>query len=88
MEENTKGKAVTEKQIAAKERARQMLSNLFKIDVAKKEHRKRQSNDYHRNKYRTLKGIPLDAPVMTPSECAKKARKARLKKLKTKKENL
>ena len=75
---------MTEKQILAKERARQILSNLFKVGAAKKEYRKKQSNDYHRNKYRTLKGIPLDAPVMTPPECAENARKARLKKLKTK----
>ncbi|CAB5194838.1 hypothetical protein UFOVP175_25 [uncultured Caudovirales phage] len=77
---------MTEKQIAARKRVKQMYSMYSKLDEAKKEGAKRKARAYqidnreqyallHRNYYRIKAGIPLDAPVMSPAECAANARK-------------
>lgn len=86
---------MTQKQIEARKRVKQMHAMRSKIDEAKKEERKRKERAYqienreqyallHRNYYRIKAGIPLDAPVMTPAECAANAQKARLKQKGTK----
>jgi post-segregation antitoxin (ccd killing protein) len=77
---------MTQKQIEARKRVKQIHAMRSKIDEAKKEDRKRKARAYqienreqyallHRNYYRKKVGIPLDAPVMTPAECAANARK-------------
>lgn len=86
---------MTQKKLEAIKRAKQVFSSYSKLEEAKKEHRKRKAIAYqienreqyallHRNYYRKKAGIPLDAPVMTPAECAANAQKARLKKKETK----
>tara|TARA_R110000822_G_scaffold111814_2_gene242625 strand:+ start:474 stop:734 length:261 start_codon:yes stop_codon:yes gene_type:complete len=86
---------MTEKQIAARKRVKQMYSMYSKLDEAKKEGAKRKARAYqidnreqyallHRNYYRIKAGIPLDAPVMSPAECAANAQKVRLKKKESK----
>jgi hypothetical protein len=83
---------MTEKQIAARKRLKQMFSSFINIKEIKKEYRNRKAREYraenkehyrilHRNWYRKNKGtIPLDAPVMTPSECTKIAREVKKQK--------
>jgi hypothetical protein len=75
---------MTQKQIEARKRLKQMFSTISgmgtKLTEAKKEYRKRKKAEDHRRYYREANGIPLDAPVMTLAESIKLARKARWKK--------
>lgn len=86
---------MTEKKLAAIKRAKQLFSSYSKLAEAKKEHRKRRVRAYQienkeqyalrqRNYYRKKVGIPLDAPVMTPAECAANARRVGLQKRRAK----
>ena len=86
---------MTEKQIAARKRSKQMFAMSYKLSEAKKEYQKRKDRAYqienkeqyallHRNYYRMRNGIPLDAPVMTPAECTEIARKAQKQKRESK----
>ena len=86
---------MTQKQIEARKRVKQMYAMRSKIDEAKKEDRKRKARAYQienkeqyallqRNYYRKKAGIPLDAPVMTPAEAIAKARKVQKQKKESK----
>ncbi len=73
---------MTQKQIAFRERLKQMDAARKKLAEARRLYRNRRFAELHREYYRTKHGIPLDAPVLTPAERAANARKARLEKRK------
>lgn len=73
---------MTQKQIAAIERRKQMDAAYKKLAEAKRLHRNRRAATLHREYYRMKHGILIDAPVLTPAESTAIARKARLEKRK------